>query len=271
MSKGNYIRVPGGDQLNVETEFTVSFWLKLNADGEYPILYRQNPSNSDDNDNDWTYRTYISSYDKGNNTSINMNTRVYNPDSGVPEEGQGQYNNFNYDDNKIKSTDWVHYTYTYQDGQMKFYMNGTLQNKSDKSDLINISNASGDLLIGYDGDTFINGAIDELKIYSKCLSASDVEKEAKRIDSISLNSEDVKSIAAMSKGDTVQLSAIVLKDGDTGNTSDISTSDANVTYATSNKNIFTVAKGKITAVRAGKAKLTITYGAHSVTYSVVIK
>ncbi|MDD3173744.1 MAG: LamG domain-containing protein, partial [Herbinix sp.] len=271
MSKGNYILVPGGDQLNLETQFTVSFWLKINTDGEYPILYRQNPSYTDDNDNDWTYRTYIDTWGKGEGTSVRMNTRVYDPGEWVPAEGQGLQFDFSYDDIKIKSNNWVHYTYTYQEGQMKFYLNGTLQSKSDKSDLINIANASGDLLIGYDGNNFINGAIDELKIYSKCLSATDVEKEAKRIDSISLSSTDAKNIASISKGEIVGINSVLLKDGDTGKISGIKTTDANVTYNTSNKNIFTVTKGKITARKAGKAKLTITYGCHSVTYTVIVK
>lgn len=272
MSKGNYILVPAADQLNLETEFTVSFWIKVNAEGEFPILYRQNPSYSDqDGDNDWTYKLTTETWGSFETTRLITNTAVYNPDEWVPEQGQNLSMEFNYEDEKIKGSDWLHYTSTYKDGQMKSYLNGKLINKSEKSDLVNISNASGDLLIGYDGDTFINGSIDELKIYSKCLSATDVAKEAKRIDTISLSSDKVKTISSIGKGKTITLTEIQLKDGDKGKTSKVKAADQNVTWKTSNNKVFTVAKGKITGVKAGKAKLIIIYGGNSVTYNVVVK
>lgn len=272
MSKGSYIRVPASDQLNPEDEFTISFWLKLTADGYVPVLYRQNPSYTDDNDNDWTYKLLIDSWSKGENSSVSLRTAVFNPADWVPNEGSGLNSDIIYEDIKVKSTDWVHYTYTYQEGQMKFYLNGKLQNKSDKSDLINIANASGDLLIGYDGETFLNGAIDELKIYTSCANADDVMKEAKRVDSISLGSSDVKNIAKIDKGKAITLSEVLLKDGDTNKISKLETSNKDLTYQSSNKGVFTVSKvGGITAVKAGKAKLTISYGSHIITYTIVVK
>ncbi|MGB4661352.1 MAG: LamG-like jellyroll fold domain-containing protein [Mobilitalea sp.] len=272
MSKGSYIRVPAGDQLNVEDEFTISFWLKLTAEGYVPVLCRQNPSNTDDNDNDWTYKLLIDSWSKGESTNVTIRTGVFNPAEWVPNEGPGLNTDMNYVDTKVKSTNWNHYTYTYQEGQMKFFLNGKLQNKSDKSDLINISNASGDLLIGYDGETFLNGAIDELKIDTRCASADEVMKEAKRVDSISLSSSDVKSLTKISKGKVIKLSEILLKDGDTKKISELKISNKNLSYKSSNKGIFTVSKtGSITAVKAGKAKITITYGGNSVSSTVIVK
>lgn len=273
MSKGNYIQVPAADQLNLETEFTVSFWIKSNAEGGYPVLCRQNPSFSDEESSDqWTYKVTLNTWGAFENTAMQMDTAVYNPASWTPEQGQNLDMEFGYQEEKIKGSSWFHYTCTYKDGQMKSYLNGKLLKKSEKSDLVNIANASGDLLIGYDGDTFINGAIDELKIYSKCLSATDVEKEAKRIDSISLSSDDVKKIASISKGKSVSISSILLKDGDTAKTSEVKSSDQNISWLSSNKKVFTVSKdGKITAVKAGKTKLTVVYGGNSVTYQVTVK
>jgi len=271
MSKGSYIRIPAKDQLNPEDEFTISFWLKLNADGEVPVLYRQNPSYTDDNDNDWTYELMVDNMGKGEYTCVTMNTRVFTPDDWTPLEGQRLYSEFTYEDTKIKSTNWVHYTYTYKEGQMKFYLNGKLQKKSDKSDVVNISNASGDLLIGYDGETFLNGAIDELKIYTNCENADDVKTEAERVDSIKLSSADIKNISQIGKGETVSISEVLLKDGDTGKTSNIKTNN-NVAYLSSDNKVFTISKdGKVTGVKAGKAKLMISYGAHSVAYTIVVK
>lgn len=275
MSKGNYILVPAADQLNFDNEFTVSFWLKLDRDGTYPILCRQNPAYTNNNDNYWTYSAYIDAYTQGENTSITMWTNVYNPDSWAYESGQTLTSQLSYQDDKIKNTNWVHYAYTYKDGQLKSFVNGVLRDKTDSSDVVNISNATGDLLIGYDGETFINGAIDELKIFNKCLTETEVSTEAKRVDSISLSTAQLKSIASIGKGKSVTISSILLNDVDTGKAVTVNYSKNNITFSSSNKKVFTVtADGKITGVKSGKevkAKLTISYGPHSVTYSVTVK
>jgi hypothetical protein len=154
---------------------------------------------------------------------------------------------------------------------IKSFMNGVLSNKSEASDLINIANASGDLLIGYDGSTFINGAIDELKIFNKCLTETEVAAEAKRIDSIKLGTDVSKKVAALGKGKSVTISSILLHDVDADKDEEIKLSNKNITFKSSNSDILKVtADGKVTGVKEGKAKLTITYGCHSVTYNVTV-
>lgn len=271
LTKGNYIEVPGGDQLNLEEEFTISCWVKVDAEGEYPILYRQNPSYSDDDENDWTYKLAISSWSKGESTEFQMKTSVFDPDSWTPVTGQGLDTALNYEDNKVKSTNWIHYTCTYKNGQMISYINGVQNKKSDKSDLINIANASGNLLIGYDNDNFLKGGIDELKIYNSCLTPTEVANESKRVDSISLSSNSAKAVASISKGKAVSITAVLLYDVDEDKKTEIKVSDKNLKFSSSNNKIVTVANGKITAVKAGKAKLIISYGPHAATYNVTVK
>ena len=94
----------------------------------------------------------------------------------------------------------------------KVYINGKLKHKTDSFDNPNVVNASGDLYIGYNNDTFFTGALDELKIYNKCLSASDVAKEYKRVDTISLSQADQKKIATIKKGKSVQCPNLIFKD-----------------------------------------------------------
>lgn len=269
MSKGNYILVPAADQLNFETEFTISSWIKADKAGEYPILYRQNPSDSDDNDNEFTYRLALYSTDTFEDSQVHMYTKAYDPNDWAPATGQYLTMEFSTAEQKIKSNSWFHYTVTYKDGQMSAYLNGKLINKSNKSDLIDIYNASGDLLIGFDGDTFFTGALDELKIYNKCLSATEIAKEAKRVDSISLSDKDRKALTTLGKGKTITLNGVKLKDGDTGKESTVK---KDITYKSSNTKIFTVSKtGQLKGVKAGKAKLTVTYGGNTATYDVVVK
>lgn len=272
MSKGNYIRIPAADQLNFDTGFTISFWLKLDKEGNYPILYRQNPAYIANNDNYWTYLLSIDSYNKGKSTSVSMETRAYSPEQWSPVTGPTLSSYYYYDEVKLDSTTWNHYAYTYSDGILKSYLNGVLQNKSDESDFIDISNASGDLLIGFDGSTFISGAIDELKIFNFGQSATDIKNEFKRVDSISLSSTQKKSITTIGKGKTVKIASIIYTSKDTGKSTTIKYSNKNITFKSSNTKILKVSSdGKLTGVTAGKAKVTITYGAHSVTYTVTVK
>lgn len=272
MSKGNYICVPAADQLNFDTGFTISFWLKLDKVGEYPILYRQNPSYTTDNDNDSTYNLYIDSWNKGDSTTITMTTRAYNPDAWAPANGPYLASEYYYNDDKINNLTWNHYAYTYSNGVLKSYLNGKLQDKSEESDFINISNASGDLLIGYDGSTFINGSIDELKIYNYGQTATDISKEYKRVDSIGLSATQKTKVATIAKGKSYTIASIELTSKDTGKKTTIKYANKNITFKSSDSKILKVTSdGKLTGVKKGKAKVTITYGAHSVTYTVTVK
>ncbi len=271
LTKGNYIQVPVADQLNLETEFTISCWVKVESEGDYPLVTRLNPSYSDDDENNWTYKLSINSWGGGENTEFQMRTAVYDPDNWTSVSGQGLDTTLYYSQTNLMSTNWIHYTCTYKNGQMISYINGVQNNKSDKSDLINIANASGELLIGYDNDTFIRGAIDELKIYNSCLSPTEVAKEAKRVDSISLSSSDAKAVAAIGKGKSVTIETIIMHDVDKDKDKEIKTSDKNIKMSSSNKKILKIENGKITAVKAGKTKLIISYGGLDVTYNVTVK
>lgn len=273
MSKGNYIRIPAADQLNFDKDFTVSFWVKSGLkDQNAPLLYRLNPARGDNgNKDDSTYRIYESNWGGYDFASFNMSFDGFDKD-GWCDSGNSD---LEIEDEATKKADtWNHITFTYsynkddEEVMFKAYCNGKLVNKTDAADYPEISKADGDLYIGYDNDKFFTGAIDELKIYNKCLSATEVSKEYKRVDSISIKSAG-KTIS-VAKGKTATLGSIQLYDVDAKKTSTIKLSSKDLTMTSSNKKIFTVSKGKIKGVKAGTAKLTVTYGGVSKTYTVKV-
>lgn len=273
MSKGSYISVPGKSQLNFDKEFTVSLWLKLDSAGTYPLLYRLNPAMGNENNNDYTYKLAVKNWGSNNDrTNLMLATQTYNSDYWSTKKGPGMTGSITYIKNKVKAINWLHYTYTYKDGELNFYVNGKLLKTEEFRDDIDICNASGNLLIGYNNDTFLNGAIDELKLYNKCLTQKEVAAEAKRIDSIELTGSDSKKLYSIGKGKTMKIKTVVLNDIDLGKSSEMKSTDKNITFTSSNKAIFTVTKdGEIKTHKNGKAKLTITYGGISVTYPVNVK
>lgn len=272
LAKGGYIEVSAADQLNFDTEFTISFWLKLDQESTCPILCYQNPSMGVDNDNDSIYTITADCWNGGESISMNTSLSKYSTESWCPQGGGSLSTYSDYNETKIKGTSWFHYTVSYKDGEIKGYLNGKLVNKEANTDFIDICNGSGSLLIGYDQNAFLQGAIDELKIYNKCLTASEVKAESKRVDSISLDKKIQTTLGALAKDKTFTISEIILKDVDTGNSSTLKSTEKAVTFKSSNSKIFTVAKdGTLKGVKKGKAKLTVTYGGITKTYVVVVK
>ena len=183
LSEGNYIRIPSAAQLNFDKEFTISFWIKLKGDdARYPIINRQNPSYGGENNNTSVYQIYTQTWHNAEYTYMMMSTLAWNSSNWRPINGQSVDTKISYSDNSIKATNWFHFTYTYKNGEIRTYLNGELMDTTARSDAVNICNASGNLLIGYDGKTFLEGSIDELKIFNKCLTVGEIAAEAERTD-----------------------------------------------------------------------------------------
>ncbi len=76
----------------------------------------------------------------------------------------------------IKTGQWYNLVFTYDGFEAKFYINGAL--KKVYPSTITFTPNTQDLYIGRDGDAtypfFINGAIDEIRIYNKALTDRDV-------------------------------------------------------------------------------------------------
>ena len=280
MSKGNYIRIPNADQLNFDYEYTMSFWMKSTHSNEQnaPILYQLNPANGDENENQYTYRIEFNDWSDHESADYFMQVEGFDTTSWCQTSNAILSVNLGENDEKYKSSNWNHITYTYkydregEKGLFNVYVNGVLKNKTDQFNAPNVMNACGDLYVGYDNDSFFTGAIDELKIYNKYLNATEVKEEYNRVDSISLTKTNYNKIDAIKVGKTITCPAITLFDVDKNDTKSLKPSDKDVKLYSSNKKVFTVDdKGIIKGVKAGKANLTIVYGGLSVSYKITVK
>lgn len=278
MKKGNYIRVPAAKQLDFEKDFSISLWYKSDLkEQSSPLLYRLDPARGGSNENDATYTVYMNCWGEGECTDSSFWMEGFNKDVWCATDGTS----IGISRDKMKRGDeWNHVTYTYsydkenEKAILKAYCNGKLVNKNDGINCFDISNAEGDLYIGFDNDTFFTGAIDELKIYNKCLSATEVAKEAKRVDTIkitNINKIGSGKTITVKKGNKVTVEGIEITDVDEGKKTTVKSSDSNVTFKSSNKKIFTVTnKGVIKGVKSGTAKLTVTIGGVSMIYTVKV-
>jgi N6-adenosine-specific RNA methylase IME4 len=110
--------------------------------------------------------------------------------------------------------------------------------------------------------------IDELKLYNYALSADQIKADFNNKDSLSISSNSLNALQTMKKNASVTLTTS-RKYIETGRTVKLT---SGVTYKTSNAKVFTVdKKGNVKAVGKGSAKLTITHGGISKTYTVKVR
>ncbi|MDO9464530.1 MAG: LamG domain-containing protein [bacterium] len=80
---------------------------------------------------------------------------------------------------------WTHYAFTYDGSKMRGYINGVEVAKSPVSVTDTIKYSSAPLIIGAHGSTgagSLNGAIDEVRIYNKALSAEQIKELYQKSD-----------------------------------------------------------------------------------------
>lgn len=252
-TKGSYLEVEANDSINFDQGFSMMAWVcPSKATVNMPILNRLGPSTSYSS-NDFAYN--VSIYDD----LIRYEYSAFDD----YQHTEGSHYTF---EKSMKDT-WYHLAITFNKEEVRYYVNGKLVNKEELEDF-DIAHASGVLMIGSNGKDFFQGTMDELKIYNYAISPNDIKKEAGIKDSISISKDNESKLKSLKVKDTVKISTsrtyIV-----SGKTKSLS---SGVSYKSSNTKIFKVDKnGKITAVKKGKAKLTVTHGGISKTYNVTVK
>jgi hypothetical protein len=252
-TKGSYLEVEADDSINFDKGFTLTGWLlvsKGNVDS--PVIHRLGASNGYEAEE---YAYNFSAYEDGYNFTYTPFVYDYNPDASYFSPENGIINK------------WYHIGVTFDGKQIRWYQNGVLVEKK-ALDGIEIAHADEILMIGSNGESFYEGIMDELKLYNYALSGDEVKVDYNRKDSLSISKTNQNDIKAMKVKGTVTLKPS-RKYIETGKTAALT---SGVTYKTSNSKIFTVSKtGKITAVKKGSAKLTVTHGGISKTYTVTVK
>lgn len=213
----------------------------------------------------------------GSSTSSDSNSTNYNiimyhdyiDFEYVPFDDQTSQISYRFVPDSSMKNKWVHIGITFDTNEVRWYYNGKMVMK-EQTRYYNgndMAHGTGNLMIGSDGEYFLVGAIDELKLYNYKLSAKEVEADYKEIDTLSISKENETKIKSLKKNDTVKLTT-TRKSIVTGKSSTVT----NASYKSSNKKVFTVNnKGEIKAVGKGSATLTITHGGITKTYKVTVK
>lgn len=137
----------------------------------------------------------------------------------------------------IPTGKWSHVAFTVDKGAVKLYVNGGLAySGSEFPDIFKDKNAVFGLGVNY-WDSPFKGMMDELKIYSRALSAEQINTEFAAGNIVLLN-ESSKSLII---GQSVSLTA-----------------NQEVSWSSSDDNVATVVDGLVTAIGAGTAVITAT-------------
>lgn len=155
----SYIQVADNSSLDLKNSFTISVWVYKNYNykyGDAPMIVKTGESSDDDNS--------IALYDNQMTPVLDLNA-----DS----------DNTSFESNKyVDMHKWVLETVTYDKKNLVFYTDGVQVKKDQFSG--KLISAKGDLLIGMmledDVNRYFKGCMDDLRIYSSCLSPQEVAK-----------------------------------------------------------------------------------------------
>ena len=146
----------GNDQtLNISTEFTISFWVKISKENETSIMEKGLWSNGWD----------IANYDPN---GLNLRSNGFNSVD-------------HYASNLFNTNEWTHIVYTYDSSlssnNLRLYRNGELNKTWTESGGLNTSNTAT-LKLGraVNGAKHLNGTLDEVLIFSRALTSDEVSK-----------------------------------------------------------------------------------------------
>jgi len=157
----DYVTIADTGGLNITNNITIDAWVNfnnLNTDG-------QEIFNKHDN-------VYSVTYWIANNGQLSF---YFTNSSGVQEFVVLNLKNL------VATGEWHHYAFVYTGSEVRIYVDAVLRNSTLSGGSISMS--SGTFRIGaYDSNRYFNGTIDEVKIYSRPLSADEVKEnyEAKQ-------------------------------------------------------------------------------------------
>ncbi|MFC1755123.1 LamG-like jellyroll fold domain-containing protein, partial [Thermoproteota archaeon] len=144
----DYIVVPDRDIWDFNGNFTIEFWVKTKEIAEFQSLV--------DHPGAW----------QANIDASSPQFRHLNTTSGASQVTCTA-------DKDFVADSWAHVAYAYDNSSLKIYFNGTLNKTCDVSGGTKV--ATPDLYIGsYQTSYYLNGSLDEVRIYNKTFNATEV-------------------------------------------------------------------------------------------------
>jgi hypothetical protein len=157
---GNYVNVGNDSSLRITGQITVGAWFRMNASGRYQMIVSKTDSGG-----------YQLGYD---------NDGLYNGKIAFMVHTNGSYKHAGVSIAEIAVDTWYHVAGTYDGSKIRFYLNGVERASTDATGPIT-DTPDTCVLIGEEpslcspsGWSF-NGAIDEVAIYDRALTAGEIQ------------------------------------------------------------------------------------------------
>jgi streptogramin lyase len=158
----DYVEVPDSASLDITDAITIEAWIYYKEYDTYPPRVVAKSIG-------WS----------GSGTSYHFGVRgsPYNYLETQIATSVAQYGLFGSE--VIPLDKWTHITFTYDGSTMRHYVNGILDTEGSASGTINITSST--LKIGTLGGRYFNGTIDEVRIYNRALSSTEIEEHYNNI------------------------------------------------------------------------------------------
>jgi len=251
--------VPHSSSLSLEN-YTMEAWIKRNQNNEsgiteYILVKRYEPS-------------WMDNYGLSISSNGTVGAGSYSPDIWTWFGVESKKN--------ISAGNWYHIVATYDRTTLKIYINGVLDNSvntqytpyQNNYQLVIGRGCVGDPCMFKPSSPSFNGTIDEVRIYNRALSASEIQASYNAISSVpALTTIAISPVSASIAAGSIQIFTATPKDQN-GNAI-----AATVTWSSSNTSVGTISSstGVFTALKAGTTTITATSGSVSGTATVTVQ
>lgn len=150
----SYIEIGNSASLNPTTEITIETWIKWNINPASGAQWAQIINKNVDNQYQIQHNYNNSAFEFAIRTNVN---RRYVLGTTVPQQGV-----------------WYHVVGTYNGSSMRIYVNGNLENTISLTGTIQSSTTPLRIGSRTSGDRFFNGDIDEVAIYNRALTGTEI-------------------------------------------------------------------------------------------------
>ena len=203
----SYLEIPDNDAFSISTTgaLTISVWVSpevLNFPNSEAGGYVHWMGKGVPHQHEWVFRMYNKDLSQGQENRPNrMSAYAFNLEGG---QGPGSYVQ-----EQVQENEWIHFVarYDVETNKITLFKNGVQKDQDDLHDTIynvNVQNGTAPLRLGTRSQwSYFQGRIDDLRIYNRALSESEILELFNEPDAKKSNPENEEESQALRKGPMV--------------------------------------------------------------------